>query len=201
MPIYDPTLAAISAAPSDRPVAVIMRHSVRYPILDDESVYTAALTPEGVRLAEELGEKIAKMRPIRQIVTNFVGRCQQTAEAIARGAGYTGQVTQNLRISHPFIEPAWEALPIAWPKDAPPVQVTALLTLVTNGGHQPGVIDVYVTHDTIVGALAGYLMGEEFDSSNWPNYLEGVLLWRDGAHLFAHWRGQTREFLGLLSEA
>jgi broad specificity phosphatase PhoE len=198
MHIYDTTLAAIASAPVDRPVAVIMRHSVRYPILDDESVYTAALTPEGIRLAEELGEKLVKMRPIRKIVTNFVGRCQQTADAIARGAGFTGNVARNLRISHPFIEPAWDALPIAWPEDAPPVQVRALLSLVTGGEHQPGVVDVYVTHDTIVGALAGYLMGEKFDSSNWPNYLEGVLLWRDGARLFAHWRGQTREFHGLL---
>lgn len=199
MPIYDPTLTAISAAPKNRPLAVILRHSVRFPILDDESVYTASLTPEGIRLAEELGEKLVEVRPIRQIVTNFVGRCQETAAAIARGADYKGEVTQNLHISHPFIEPAWDALPIAWPEDAPPVQVLALLSLVTAGEQQPGVIDLYVTHDTIVGTLAGYPMGIEFDSSNWPNYLEGVLLWRDGTRLFAHWRGETREFSGLLS--
>lgn len=198
MPLYDSTLDAIASSPTDRPVTVVLRHSVRYPILDDDSVYSATLTPEGVRLAEEMGEKLVELRPIRHIVTNFVERCRQTAEAIARGAKFQGVVGQNLKISHPFIEPVWDALPMNWPDHEPPAQLTALLNLVTAGEQQPGVIDLYITHDTIVGALAGYLMGEKITSETWPNYLEGMLIWRDGNKLYARWRGQTREFTGLL---
>lgn len=197
--IYESTLNAIAKAPKDRPVAVIMRHSVRYPILDEASVYTTILTPEGIRLAEEFGEKVAELRPIRKIVTNFVERCQQTADAIKSGAKHKKEVTQNLRLSHSFIEPVWDALPITWPDDVLPGRLLAVLDLAISDEHEPGVIDIFVTHDTIVGAVVGYLMGKKFNSTNWPDFLEGVLLWRDGSKLYAHWRGETREFSNLLS--
>jgi len=58
---------------------------------------------------------------------------------------------------------------------------------------------VFVTHDTIVGTVVGYLMGQQFNTANWPNYLEGVLIWREGAKVVAHWRGETREFANILS--
>ncbi len=197
--IYETTLNAVRMAPNDRRVVVIMRHSVRYPIVDEASVFTAALTPEGVRLAEEMGERLAAIRRMRRLMTNFIGRCVDTAGAIGRGAGYVDDVLQDKRLSHPFIEPAWDALPIAWPNDPVPEPLAEILKMVFSTPEEPGALDVYVTHDTIVGVVAGYLMDEDFDPSNWPDYLEGILLWQDQDELCALWRGKVRRFRGIVN--
>lgn len=188
-------------APNDRRVALIMRHSVRYPIVDEDSVYSAALTPEGVRLAEEMGARLAAIRPVQWVTTNFIGRCVDTAKAISRGAEYVSGVTQDKRLSHPFIEPAWDALPMAWPKDPVPTQIKEILAMVFSTPDIPGAVDVYVTHDTIVGVVAGYLMDEDFDPSNWPEYLEGIVLWQDEDELCALWRGKVRRFGGIINDS
>ncbi len=185
-------------APDDRRVALILRHSVRYPIVDEESVITAGLTPEGVRLAEELGARLAEIRPVQWIITNYINRCIDTAKAISRGAEFVSGLVQDHRLSHPFIGPVWDALPIAWPKDPMPHQVREVLEMVFSTEDVPGALDVYVTHDTIVGVMAGYFMDEDFDPSNWPEYLEGILLWQDQDELCAMWRGKVRRFAGVI---
>lgn len=199
MPIFDITLDNLRSSPGDRRIALIMRHSVRYPIVDEASIFTAGLTPEGVLLAEQLGVELAGVRQVRRIVTNYIGRCVDTAAAIARGVGHDDGVLKDQRLSHPFIEPAWSALPIAWPNDPPPQQLMDVLEMVLSTPNEAGTVDVYVTHDTIVGVVAGYLMDEVFVfPENWPQYLEGIALWQEQDELCVLWRGKFKRFKGLL---
>lgn len=200
MAIFEPTLTAVLHSPADRRVALVIRHSVRYPIIDEESILTAELTPEGVMLAEDLGSQLVTVRNVRHIVTNYIKRCIDTAEALRRGTGQHKVIEHDHRLSHPFIGPVWDALPINWPQDPLPSRIVEVLELAFSYSDLPGAVDVFVTHDTIVGVLAGYLMNEEFNDQNWPNYLEGILLWRDQDELCASWRGRIKRFSGILAQ-
>jgi hypothetical protein len=172
---------------------LILRHSARFPILKEEEVYTARLTREGVKQAEALGSKLSQIRKPGRIYSSPVGRCVDTASSIARGAGWSQMVYPDFHLSHPFIEPVWNALPIRWKEDPVPGQVAEIINLVLEGEETPGVLDIFVTHDTIVASIAGYFMGLGFHyPAYWPEFLEGVLVWRNDSGVHFQWREDER---------
>jgi hypothetical protein len=189
MSFYESPLNMVSHLSESFRGVLVIRHSARYPILSDDQVFTAGLTAEGVQQAERLGMELKKVRRPGRLLSSPVARCLDTAAAIARGAGWEGEVKPDYRLSHPFIEPAWNALPVAWGKDPLPEPVAKLLDLVMAGEDIPGRLDICVTHDTIVAVLAGYFTGVHFDYPYyWPDFLEGVLLWQNGGNVHLRWR-------------
>lgn len=110
MGIVNSLLKDMKIAPQDRPVALLMRHSARFPILHPAETYTVGLTEEGVRMAEKLGGLLAKRFQPGRLLSSPVGRCITTAEAITRGAGWPGPVQTDERLSHPFIAPVWQGI-------------------------------------------------------------------------------------------
>jgi hypothetical protein len=194
MQLFESSLTQVSHISSAHRVGLVLRHSARYPILKDEDIYTAGLTAEGVRQAEAFGQELTKIRIPGRLFSSPIERCLDTASAIARGANWDLPVLSDDRLSHPFIQPVWNALPIYWKEDPLPKQVTALLDLVMEGEDKPGVLDIFTTHDTIVAVLACYFTGKEFHYPDyWPDYLEGVFIWRDRNTLHLQWRDETVE--------
>jgi len=184
------SLAALAALPQDRPVSLLIRHSQRVEILDSANVYNAGLTPEGISAAVDFGFRLAQNRTLRRIVSSPVSRCVDTAVAIARGADWNLLVRIDDRISHPFIRPVWQSLPFIHYPDSPiPPELAALLRLLSAEPGSAGVIDVFVTHDTVVGSLAGYATGLPVNNGSTPNYLEGVFVWEEGQAFKILWRG------------
>ncbi|MDO8970642.1 MAG: histidine phosphatase family protein [Saprospiraceae bacterium] len=172
---------------------LILRHSARYPILKDEEVFTVGLTQAGVEQAEALGRHLTKIRQPGRIFSSPIGRCLDTASAIARGARWSQTVNPDYHLSHPYIAPVWSALPICWEEDPVPGQVAELINLVLEGDDTPGVLDIFVTHDTIVASIAGYFMGVGFHyPAYWPEFLEGVLVWRNDTGVHFRWRDDER---------
>jgi hypothetical protein len=182
-----------------------MRHSVRFPITNPADTYVVGLTEEGVRLAEELGARLGKTFLPGRLRSSPIGRCRATAEAIARGAGWTAKVRADRRLSHPFIEPAWnlvegnrldgilpEPVPqvLSWVIGAREIARQAYLPLLEDRPQ----LDVLVTHDTIVGAVVNCLLREPVLGPHWPGYLEGVLFWWCAGQIHARWRGIERVF-------
>lgn len=191
MKIFEPTLQRLGALSMSHRVGMVVRHSVRFPILSQEDVYTVGLTPEGVRLAEEFGGELAQIRRPGRLISSPVGRCLHTAEAISRGAGWGLNPQPDYRLSHPFIEPAWNALPIRWREDPLPEQLSELVNLLLEGEDQPGVLDIFTTHDTIIAVLAEFFTGLHFHYPGyWPDFLEGVLIWRNGGEVHLRWRDE-----------
>jgi hypothetical protein len=181
-------------------VALLMRHSVRFPIITPADTYVVGLTEEGVRLAEELGVLLGKRFLPGRLRSSPIGRCRATAEAIARGAGWTIKVRADRRLSHPYIEPAWnqvergqldgvlpEPVPqvLNWVVGSPEMARQAYLPLLENRPQ----LDLLVTHDTIVGAVVNCLLCEPVLGPAWPGYLEGVLFWWSEGQIHARWRG------------
>ncbi len=180
-----------------------MRHSVRFPIVNPADTYVVGLTEEGVRLAEELGALLAKRFLPGRLRCSPIGRCRATAEAIARGAGWAVKVRADKHLSHPFIEPAWNLVLRGEVNGVLPEPVRATLRWALGGreaaqqGYLPlledrPLLDVLVTHDTIVGAVASSLLHAPVlgpETEYWPGYLEGILLWWAEGQLHARWRG------------
>jgi hypothetical protein len=189
MQLFEATLEQVLRCSIDHRVGLIMRHSARYPILKEEEVYTAGLTPEGIAQAEILGYELNRIRKPGRLLSSPVGRCLDTASAIARGARWSQPVLPDYHFSHPYIEPVWNSLPICWADDPMPPQVAEVINLVLQGEDTPGVLDIFATHDTIVASIAGYFMGLEFHyPAYWPEFLEGVLVWRTHQGVHFHWR-------------
>lgn len=193
MQIFEPALQLLKNLPVGVSAGLVIRHSIRFPILSEEEVYLAGLTPEGFAQAEEMGREIAKLRPIRRILASPVQRCIDTAASIAAGANWPETPQTEFRLSHPHIEPVWSSLANQRSDTVIPGPVQALLNLVFSGPAADGAVDIFVTHDTIVAVLAGYFLGHIFRYPDyWPDYLEGVLLWRVDDRVYLRWRDEEK---------
>jgi len=189
MQLYEPALELVRSIPLDIHAGLILRHSARYPILSEEDVYSAGLTGEGIAQAELFGKALAESRQPGRLFASPVDRCLDTALAISRGARWDLPVTADYRLSHPFIERLWSGPQIRWQKDPLPEPVQSILELVLNCAGVGGALDIFSTHDTVVAVLAGYFAGVSFHYPEyWPNFLEGVLVWRRANQVHLKWR-------------
>lgn len=193
MQLFESTFKQVSRLGATHRAGLILRHSARFPILNEAEVYTVGLTEEGVQQAEALGNKLGGLFKPGRLSSSPVGRCVDTASAIARGAGWQHEIFVDYHLSHPFIAPVWNALPIRWDADPLPGQVAEVINLILEGDDTPGVLDIFVTHDTIVASIVGYFMGLEFHyPAYWPDYLEGMLVWRNETGVHFRWREEER---------
>lgn len=67
--------------------------------------------------------------------------------------------------------------------------IDLLLGLAANDLQSHGWLNVYVTHDAILAVLVAYLYQLSVDEISWPDYLDGLLLWRYAERLYFIWRG------------
>lgn len=205
------------SGPPER-VTLLMRHSARFPIENPADTFLVGLTEEGVRLAEAFGQLLGKDFVPGRLRSSPVGRCRATGEAIARGAGWTtAKVRADRRLSHPYNEMAWDMVWNAQhgkangSNGALPASLPPLLHWVTGAGRPAGaprststapaiyqeylpifqqpVLDVLVTHDTVVGAVAGGLLHAPITGPDWPAFLEGLLFWWAEGLVHVRWRG------------
>jgi hypothetical protein len=151
-------LADLDRIPRDRPVVLLMRHAHRFPITDPASNYQVGLTEEGVQTAEAFGRLLARLIRPGRVMSSPVGRCVDTASAIARGAGWPVEVVSHHLLSHDHIAPAWSLAELGRCAGDAPAEVMATLALLLEHERGEAVLDVMVTHDTIVGAIAGCLL-------------------------------------------
>jgi len=205
-------LMHLDRIPKDRPVVVLLRHSVRDELPPGDAAYVLPITEPGRRLAQQLGA-ILRDR-LRTIRTSPLVRCVQTAEALRAGAG-TGHVivsdrllgdpgvfviddrraeSTRERLGHKGVMQRLvtetDALPgMARPDEAARFLVHHMLSIV---GEVPGV-HVFVTHDSVVTATAARLLGLPLGTTDWPHYLEGAFFWRstEGLHVAYQERERT----------
>jgi broad specificity phosphatase PhoE len=187
--IFHSTLQTLALAPQDRTISIVMRHSIRHPIIDPELSDTVELTEEGFQVAEEFGTTLEEYFELGKAFSSPVMRCVNTARAILDGMGQAVPVSPDPRLTHGFIHPAWKNMqqqPIA-PGMTPEMWKLAAFIL-NKDSRAPETIDLYVTHDTILAVLLGYLLKYPVGNENWPNYLEGIAFWRSKNRVFAAWR-------------
>ena len=202
------TLALLADAPPGADVALLLRHAERGAIPTGSYGNDVALTTEGVAAARRLGSGLASRRPV-SILTSPVLRCVQTAEAIIAGAGWDAVSAPNRLLGGPgafVVEPdrfgprflemgARRIVERQLADDAPPGMrptgegARLLLELMTPAAKAGGRLSLFVTHDIVLAALVGSLYGLGVGGFDWPDYLDGLALWRDSDGLRFRWRG------------
>ena len=200
----------LSHVPPQTDVALVVRHAEREDIPPGTFGNDIPLTDRGVGEAEELGAKLSNLRPRISATSSPVPRCELTASAILRGGDQPDDVVPDWRLGDPgpfvvdtessgdlFLEIGiLEINRHQLSRSEPPVGmrgtgegVDLLLGLTASHLRSTGRLDAYVTHDGILAVLVAYLYRLQIDEIEWPDYLDGLLLWRRGEHLYFAWRG------------
>jgi broad specificity phosphatase PhoE len=190
-------LRRLSSIPSDRAVALLLRHAERLPLDLSEGDYTRPITAEGAALARRLGDHLgARLRTLR---ASPLTRCVQTAEALREGAsarceialdrmlGDPGVYVTDDRLAHrTWIELGHEAVMefLAGTGEAPlpglaepSAAARRLIEHMLAPERGPG-LHAFVTHDSLVVATVARVVGKRLERCDWPRFLEGAFFWR-----------------------
>ena len=183
--------------PSDRGVALLLRHAERPPLDLSERDASLPITPEGAALAQTLGRVLGDR--LRSLRTSPVTRCRETAEALRAGAGAQCDVMPDRMLGDPGVYVAdaevaqrtWitrgheavmtrlagiDAAPL--PGLAEPIAAARrLVDHMLACLDEPG-IHVFVTHDSLITATVARSLGRALGKNDWPLYLEGAFFWR-----------------------
>ncbi len=196
--------------PADTDVALVLRHAEREEIPSGTFGVDVPLTAVGVESAERLGSALSEIRPPVGVTSSPVPRCVQTAAAILRGGGFEKEAAVDWRLGDPgpfvvdtetsgalFLETGILEITRRQLSDVEPPPgmrgtsegVGLLLDLTAKELGNSGRLNVYVTHDAILAVLVAHLYRLSVDDIGWPEYLDGLLLWRSTGRLNFAWRG------------
>jgi broad specificity phosphatase PhoE len=204
-------LEGLERLPADRPVALLLRHAERKPILPGNVGHETPLTQWGAMCSYELGVHLrSRLKTLR---TSPLLRCVQTAEGIYKGAEVDLEIQNDRLLGDPgiFVEDpqvAWtnwqnlgnegvmrhmatadHALPgMAHPDRAARKLIRHMLAV---AGQQPGV-HAFITHDVLLSATTARILGIGVHEQ-WPQYLEGAYFWCDQSLLVVFFR--LRKFM------
>ena len=201
------TLEWLAVVPRDRTVAMLIRHSVRDHLEEGDAGYHMPLTPDGHRLARELGVLLgARLRSAR---ASPLLRTMQTSQRLLEGAGLSSEVEIDTLLGGPGVYmldrragPYWsdlghEEMMRRLVEDAPPLPGCAASDdaarflvhhmLAATGGEAG--IHAFSTHDSLVTATAARILQQPLGRDAWPLYLEAAFFWEDEGAVQAAYRG------------
>ena len=200
----------LTSIPAHADAALILRHAEREGIPPRTFGVDVPLTVCGVASAERLGAMLSGIRSSVCATASPVPRCESTAKAILRGGGWAEEVALDRILGDPgpfvvdeevsgalflgigILEIVRHQLTCTEPPAGmrPTAEgVGLLLGLTTNELRSRGRLNIYVTHDAILAVLVAHLYRLPVDEINWPDYLDGLLLWRCGNRFHFIWRG------------
>jgi broad specificity phosphatase PhoE len=197
---------AITHIPADRPSAILLRHAERSDITTIEDSYQAALTPAGREAARLLGVRLARLGPVR-LEHSPVSRCRETAEFLAEGVRSAGGEANlaggRASLGGPYMLDFRRAMARvlaegaarfvrAWSEDSPeledlvrPFHVSAreqlaLLEAALRAAPPGGTgLWIGVSHDWNLLLVRETYLGLRHERDGWPDFLEGLLAYRD----------------------
>lgn len=201
-------LAGLKHTPSDRPVHLLTRHSIREQAVSGFASYDLNLTPEGIILAQEYGSVLP--RRVASCYSSPVARCVDTGTAMLNGAGLDFLVETNSTLVEPgcyvtnlrragrmFMQTGvrrfinhhlqQEARGVLTPAEGRQKLLNYLFL------RQPpaGQLAIHITHDTILAAfVAGLRDARCVLPPDWPAMMEGVWLWFGERRIHWVWRDQ-----------
>ncbi len=210
-------LTHLDRIPRDRPVALLLRHSVRDRLPPGDAGNAQPITDIGRRLARDLGGLLGER--LRTLHTSPLLRCVQTAEALREGAAASCAIATDQLLGDPGVyvidgRRAWtnwerlghegvirhlvtesDPLPgMARPDEAARFLVQHMLAI----AGEVGGIHVFVTHDSLVTATAARLLGLPLGPGEIPWYLEGAWFFRVDGGVCAAYRDHEARRPGLL---
>lgn len=226
--LHPALLASQQNLPTQTPVHLLTRHSIREDAGNEFADGSVPLTEEGVALAFAWGQHLSL--PIEALFSSPIGRCVDTAVHMAAGAHQANKLllaphTQPT-IVPTLVEPGCFVVDVnqAGPEFfrfgaqgfinrylaqsvpgmlTPAAGLTKLATYLYQRQRQvnAATLAVHVTHDTILAAFVSALQGKsKISAHDWPWMLEGLWCWFDDAGMHWIWRGE-QGLLPLLFQA
>lgn len=198
---------------------LVIRHSIRNSLKESEFPDEVSLTNDGISKAFDFGKNLNIQ--IGDVYTSNVLRCIQTVKCIIEGADdlrnhpvslidmrqfYTDNIQQSFKT---FIsEKNGKNVAAKLSKEIPipgfyPIRDIALnqLKFIFSTGGKPSCIDIYCTHDfqliCLISALFKNIQNIEDINSNWPQMLEGVLIWGNINDFYCVWRNNICHIVDL----
>ncbi|HEY3353993.1 MAG TPA: histidine phosphatase family protein [Polyangia bacterium] len=196
------------------PAAILIRHSVREPLLDMATADAVPLTPEGEEAARALGRRLPRARRLR-VWHSPVGRCAMTAHRVAEGfreAGGAVDVDGVLPIlGGPYVRDVAGMVRLvgtlgaryarAWfdgevpdsvmaPRDQVARQIVGVVADLVAAA-APDALLVLVTHDWNVMLVRESILGITHEEVGWLDYLDGLLVTRAGDGVDVDWHGRA----------
>lgn len=201
-----------AVVPEGVDASLVIRHAEREDIPAGTFGHEVNLTAGGTLAAEQLGVALSERRAL-SVVSSPVPRCVQTAEAVLRGAGTSAEVPTDRHLGDPgaFIVDAETAGPLFLELSIPEIArrqlqdgtplpgmrptlegVEILLELATSPLSGNGQLHVFVTHDIILSVFVASIFRSSLEETGWPDFLEGLFLWRFDRELHASWQGKEQ---------
>ena len=215
--IPDSILRSIPLVPKDRRVSLLVRHAHRPDPESGSYGNEIELSREGMVATGQLGSALGGFSAGR-LQSSSMPRAVATALAIAKGAGWSVPLEEDWRLGMhgPFVIDPTITGPLILEigaaemihrqlhdPDPPPGMrptsegVELILQCLSKNLEAAPALDVSVSHDNIMATTIGALIGVDFCDDNWPGFLEGLFIWREGNSLVGVWRGKR---IGLLSD-
>ena len=201
----------LAETPTDAPVAVLLRHSVRGPLPCGDAGNAVPLTRNGARLARYLGKVLGDR--LRALHVSPLRRCVQTAEALRSGAEVGVPIVTDRLLGDPgvYVLDArrawsnWEALgheavvqslvsgSLSLPGMADPDRAVRRLLqhMLATVGDRPG-LHLFITHDFVITVTVARLLGEPLGREDWPWYLEGAFFRQAGGWISTAYRDRFK---------
>lgn len=201
------TLRWLDEVPRDRPVAMLIRHSVRDELPPGDAGYALPITEAGHRLADELGARLGHR--LRSVHASPLLRTMQTANCMATGAGLKATTKQDKLLGDPGVFVVDGRAGDTWNRLGHEevmrhlVEETALLPgcasaepaarflvhhMLSQAGDIAG-IHAFATHDSLVTATLARLLGKRLGVQDWPWYLEAAFFWEQDGQVHIAYRG------------
>jgi broad specificity phosphatase PhoE len=192
----------LARIPTDRPVVLLLRHSVRGDLPDGDAGYTLPITDVGRELAHAMG--VLLRGRLQTLQTSPILRCVQTVAELNTGAQTNLKIQNDRLLGDPGIfvvdsskaGATWKALgheavmahlvstdePLPGLANARAAARLLVHHMLSAAGEAHGV-HIFCTHDSLVTATAAHLLGLPLTVADWPSYLEGAFFWQDNKKL------------------
>ena len=203
----------ISLLPNNKAIAGLIRHAERSIIPKGELGNELRLTQYGKKSTQLLTNLLSNY--LIKIYSSPVKRCMQTAKILLTGARYKQVGSSNL-LGDPGIfitdpastdsyflhnSPSAIVCKLLNQEANPPgfchstdAAVKQLLYYLINNSVEIG-ITLFVTHDSILSVVLGWLFQEKTIASLWPDFLESLFIWHEPPYLCLLYRDWYKQIL------
>ena len=182
--------------PEDRPVAVLLRHSVRDEIPPGADGDDVPITDAGVRIARGLGEQIGDR--LAGIRASPLRRCIQTGEAVRGTAGVDCEIADDTMLGDPgaYVADAEQSeaaidqlgarevmrrlvagdeTPDGWHHGPSATRRLADHTIAHSSSDRG--LHLFVSHRLLVAVFGALALDGELADEHDPHFLDGLFVW------------------------
>lgn len=200
-----------------QPVAVILRHAERYPVVDPLTHSKVLLTEKGHEDAFNLGKSLSFLKPAA-FYASPVTRCQQTAEGIAKGIhnpdGTPPLVSYLYALGGPYILGEWtEIMRLVqthgistylrkWfdgelPEDlVMPVEEAAQLEFdILKKQLESHENAINITHDWNIMIMRQHFFNLRHEDIGYPSFLDGMTAYMENGRIYLVYHDHVRDMM------